>query len=121
MWRQELAEDQVQKMKEKKMSSEAPDEISVGSFVHMKEDVTTTSYDKMNDEDAEGRNRKWQWGKVPWRRDVQKNWTCPTFTNFHANVHNHAQRQYLKLQKMKQRLVSMSFDGNITQPLCYSC
>ena len=42
------------------MNSEAPDEISVGSFVHMKEDVTSTSYDKMNDEDAEERNGKWQ-------------------------------------------------------------
>ena len=28
-------------MKEKKMNGEAPDEIGVGSFVHMKEDVTT--------------------------------------------------------------------------------
>ena len=40
------------------MNGEAPDEIGVGSFVCMKEDVTTTSYDKMNDEDAEGRNGK---------------------------------------------------------------
>ena len=44
-----------------------------------------------------------------------------TFTNIHGNVHNHAQRQYLKLQKMKKRLASMSFDGNIIQPLCYPC
>ena len=43
------------------------------------------------------------------------------FTNFHANVHDHAQRQCLKLQKMKRRLASMLFDESITQPLCYPC
>ena len=58
MRRQELVEDQVQTMKEKKMNGEAPDEISVGSFVCMKEDVTAISYDIMNDEDAEGRKGK---------------------------------------------------------------
>ena len=42
-------------MMEKKIHS---DEIGVGSFVHMKEDVTATSYDIMNDEDAEERNGK---------------------------------------------------------------
>ena len=35
------------------MNDAAPDEISVGSFVCMKEDMTTTSYDIMNDENAE--------------------------------------------------------------------
>ena len=45
-------------MKEKKMNGEALDEIDVGSFVHMKEDVNATSYNIMNDEDAEERNGK---------------------------------------------------------------
>ena len=58
MRRQELTEDQVQMKKKRKMNNEAPDEISVGSFVHMKEDVTTISYEEMHDEDAEGRNGK---------------------------------------------------------------
>ena len=40
------------------MNDAAPDEISIGSFVHMKEDVTATSYDIMNDEDAEEKNGK---------------------------------------------------------------
>ena len=58
MGRQELVEDQVQTMKEKKMKSEALDEIGVGSFVHIKEDVIATSHDIMNDEDAKGRKGK---------------------------------------------------------------
>ena len=45
-------------MKEKKMNNAAPNEISVGSFVHMKEHMTTTPYGIMNDEDAEERNGK---------------------------------------------------------------
>ena len=46
-------------MKKKwKMNDEAPDEISVGGFVCMKEEVTTISYDERDDEDAEGRNGK---------------------------------------------------------------
>ena len=45
-------------MKEKKRNDAALDEIGAGSFVRMKEDVTTTPYDMMNDEDAEGRNGK---------------------------------------------------------------
>ena len=28
--------------------------------------------------------------------------TCPTFTNIHAYMHNHAQRQYLKLQRQQR-------------------
>ena len=35
-------------MKTKKKNSETLDEVSVGSFVCMKEDVTTTSYDTMD-------------------------------------------------------------------------
>ena len=45
-------------MKEKKMNNATPDEIGVDSFVHMKEDVTATSYGIMNDEDGEERNGK---------------------------------------------------------------
>ena len=37
---------------------QAPDKISVGSFVCIKEDVTATSYDIMNDEDARGKEWK---------------------------------------------------------------
>ena len=48
----------MQMMKEKKMNDAAPEQMGVGSFVHMKEDVTTTSYDIINDEDAEERNGK---------------------------------------------------------------
>ena len=40
------------------MIDAAPDEIGVGSFVCIKEDMTTTPYDIMNDEDAEERNGK---------------------------------------------------------------
>ena len=40
------------------MNDTALDEIGVGSFVHMKEDMTTTPYDIMNDEDEEERNGK---------------------------------------------------------------
>ena len=40
------------------MNDAAPDEIGIGSFVCMKEDVTATSYDILNDEDAEERNGK---------------------------------------------------------------
>ena len=53
-----LAEDQVQMKKMRKMNSEAAEEISAGTFVHMKEDVTTISHEGMDDEDAEGRNGK---------------------------------------------------------------
>ena len=42
------------------MNAAELDEISIDSFVHMKEDVTATSYDIMNDEDAEERKGKWQ-------------------------------------------------------------
>ena len=45
----------------------------------------------------------------------------PPFTNIHANVHDHAQRQCLKLQNMKWRLAPMLFDKSITQPLHYPC
>ena len=45
-------------MKEKKMKAAAPDESGIGSFVHMKECMTNTPYDIMNDEDAEERNGK---------------------------------------------------------------
>ena len=38
------------------MNNAALDEISVGSFVPMKEDMTATPYDIMNDEDAKERN-----------------------------------------------------------------
>ena len=58
MRKQELAEDLVQMKKMRKMNNEAPDEISAGTFVHMKEDVTTVSHEGMDDEDAEGRNGK---------------------------------------------------------------
>ena len=58
MRRQELAEDQVQTKKKRKMNDEAPDETGVGSIVCMKEDGTTISYNEMDDEDAEGRNGK---------------------------------------------------------------
>ena len=58
MNRQELAEDQVQTKKKGKMNDEAPDVTCVGSFVCIKEDVTTISYNEMDDEDAEGRNGK---------------------------------------------------------------
>ena len=58
MRRQELAEDQVQMKKKWKMNDQAPDEIGVDGFIHMKEDVTTISYDERHDEDAEGRNGK---------------------------------------------------------------
>ena len=37
------------------MNDEAPDKISVGSFVCMKEDVTTASYDEMDDERCRGK------------------------------------------------------------------
>ena len=40
------------------MNHEAPDEIGPGTFVCMKEDVTTISHKGMDDEDAEGRNGK---------------------------------------------------------------
>ena len=40
------------------MNDVAPDEIGVGSFVCMKEDVTATPYDIMNDEEAEEINGK---------------------------------------------------------------
>ena len=40
------------------MNGKALDEIGVGGFVHMKEDVSTTSYDKMNDQDAKEGNGK---------------------------------------------------------------
>ena len=40
------------------MNDAALDEIGVGNFVHMKEDVTATPHDIMNDEDAEERNGK---------------------------------------------------------------
>ena len=86
-------------MKEKKMKDAALDEIGVGSIVHMKEDMTTTPYDIMNDEDAEERNGKWQWHKMLWRRDAQSSQTCTLFTNIHPNMHNNAQGQCLKLQK----------------------
>ena len=60
MRRKKLAEDQVQTKKMRKMNNEAPDEISAGTFVCMKEDVTTISDEGVDDEDAEGRNGKWQ-------------------------------------------------------------
>ena len=44
--------------KKKKMNNEAPDEIGVVSFECMKEEVTTVSYEEMDDEDEEGRNEK---------------------------------------------------------------
>ena len=53
-----LAEDQVQTKKMRKMNNEAPDEISAGTFVSMKEYVTTVLHEGMDDEDAEGRNGK---------------------------------------------------------------
>ena len=40
------------------MNEAAPDKISVGSFVCMKEDMTATPYDIMNDEDTKKRNAK---------------------------------------------------------------
>ena len=40
------------------MNNEAPDEISAGTFVCMKEDVTAVSHKGMDDEDTEGRNGK---------------------------------------------------------------
>ena len=42
----------------RKMNNEAPDEIGAGTFVPMKEKVTTISHEGMDDEDAEGRNGK---------------------------------------------------------------
>ena len=42
----------------KKKNGETLDEISVGSFVHMKKDVTTTSYNTMDYEDAKEKSGK---------------------------------------------------------------
>ena len=44
--------------KMRKMNNEAPDEIGAGTFVCMKEDMTTISQEEMDDENAEGRNGK---------------------------------------------------------------
>ena len=41
------------------MNDAALDESGVGSFVHMKEDVTTPSYNIRGDKDPEERNAKW--------------------------------------------------------------
>ena len=49
------------------MNDAALDEIGVGSFVHIKEDMTPTPYDIMNDEDAKERN-----GKMTMRQDAMK-------------------------------------------------
>ena len=100
MRRQELAEDQVPTKKEKKMNSAALDEIGVGSFVHMKEDVTTTSYDKMNDEDVGG-------VKMTMRQGAMKKRTTEEFDLPHLH-----KRQYLKLQKTKMRLASNIIQQN---------
>ena len=49
------------------MNNEAQDEIGVGSFVCMKEDVTTASYDEMDDERCRG--KKW---KMTMRQSAMK-------------------------------------------------
>ena len=66
------------------MNSEALDENSVGSFVYMKEDVTTTSYDTMNDEDAEG--KKW---KMTMRQGAMKKGTTEELDLSHLHQHPH--------------------------------
>ena len=44
--------------KMRKMNTEAPDEIGVGTFVCMKEDVLPSQHEEMDDEDVAERNEK---------------------------------------------------------------
>ena len=92
---QELAEDQVQMKKKMKMNDEALGEIGVGSFVHMKEDVTMahmkTWMMKMQREEMENYNE----AKCHEEGMHRRAGPALPITNIHANVHNHAQRQCL--------------------------